>query len=164
ILLRHDNPKAPLAEEALVTQPGSRYIDFLIPGLMGMNLMGGGLWGVGFVLVDMRVRKLLKRLAATPMHRGDFLLSILTARMVFLIPDMLILLLVGWLAFGVPMAGDPATLALVILLGAAAFSGIGLLVACRAEKIETISGLMNLVMLPMWLLSGVFFSSKRFPE
>jgi ABC-2 type transport system permease protein len=150
--------------DVLMTEPGSRYIDFLLPGLMGMNLMGGGLWGVGFVLVDMRVRKLLKRLLATPMHRSDFLLSVLSARMVFMLPEMVLLLVVGRWAFGVPVRGNLVTLILVILVGASCFSGLGLLVACRAQKTETVSGLMNLVMLPMWLLSGIFFSSTRFPQ
>ena len=150
--------------DVLMTEPGSRYIDFLLPGLMGMNLMGGGLWGVGFVLVDMRVRKLLKRLLATPMRRSDFLLSLLSARMVFMLPEMVLLLVVGRWAFGVPVRGNLVTLILVILVGASCFSGLGLLVACRAQKTETVSGLMNLVMLPMWLLSGIFFSSTRFPQ
>jgi ABC-type multidrug transport system permease subunit len=157
-------PAAWKAEDALVTEPGSRYIDFLFPGLMGMNIMGGGLWGVGFVLVDMRVRKLLKRLLATPMRRGDFLLSMLGSRLVFLFPEMLVLLAVAHLVCHVPVLGSPLTLVLTIVVGATAFAGIGLLVACRAEKLETVSGLMNLVMLPMWLLSGIFFSSKRFPD
>jgi hypothetical protein len=147
-----------------VSERGSRYIDFLIPGLVGLNLMGGGLWGIGFVIVDMRVRKLLKRLVATPMRRGHFLLAMLTARLVLLIPDMVILLGFGWLVFGVPIRGDPLTLCLVILAGAAAFTGMGLALASRTDKTETISGLINLVMLPMWMLSGTFFSSKRFPE
>ncbi|HLJ97427.1 MAG TPA: ABC transporter permease [Gemmataceae bacterium] len=150
--------------DAVTREPGSRYIDFLMPGLMGMNIMGGGLWGVGFVIVDMRVRKLLKRLLATPMRRSDFLLAILGARLVFLMPEMLLLVLVGRFGFGVPLEGDVFTLILVIFVGAAAFSGIGLLVACRASKTETVSGLMNLVMLPMWLLSGTFFSSRQFPD
>ena len=150
--------------DARTKEPGSRYIDFLMPGLMGMNIMGGGLWGVGFVIVDMRVRKLLKRLLATPMRRGDFLLSILIARLIFMIPEMILLFLVGWLGFGVPMVGSLWTWMVLILVGAMAFSGIGLLVACRASKTETVSGLMNLVMLPMWLLSGVFFSSRQFPD
>lgn len=148
----------------LITERGSRYIDFLIPGLLGMNLMGGGLWGVGFVLVDMRVRKLLKRLLATPMHRSDFLMSVLGGRMVIMLPEMVLLLIFGAFIFGVPMRGSLVTLVLVILVGACSFSGLGLLVACRAEKTETVSGLMNLVMLPMWLLSGIFFNSKRFPD
>lgn len=147
-----------------IDEVGSRYIDFLVPGLMGMNLMGGGLFGVGFVLVDMRVRKLMKRLVATPMHRGDFLLSVLVARLVFLLPEMLALLLVGRLIFGVPIRGGLLPLIVIILVASAAFSGIGLLIASRTDKTETVSGLINLVILPMWILSGVFFSSKRFPD
>jgi ABC-type multidrug transport system permease subunit len=150
--------------DELVTEPGNRYIDFFMPGLIGMNIMGGGLWGIGFVLVDMRVRKLLKRLLATPMKRVHFLLSMLLGRLVMLIPEMAALLLFATLWFGVPMRGDPVTLILIILIGAFGFSGIGLLVACRTEKTETVSGLMNLVMMPMWLFSGVFFSSKNFPD
>ena len=148
----------------LRSEPGTRYIDFLLPGLIGINLMGGGLWGIGFVLVDMRVRKLLKRLVATPMRRDDFLLAILSCRMTLLLPDMGLLVLVGLLGFHVPLRGSPITLVVVILVGAAAFSGLGLLVACRTDKTETAMGLMNLVMLPMWLLSGTFFSSNRFPD
>jgi ABC-type multidrug transport system permease subunit len=151
-------------EDALVSEKGSRYIDFLIPGLMGLNIMGGGLFGVGFVIVDMRVRKLLKRLRATPMRRSDFLMAILGTRLVLLLPEMALLLAVAWLGFGVPVRGNPLTLTLVIVLGAFAFAGIGLLLASRTDKTETISGLMNLVMLPGWLLSGTFFSSKRFPD
>jgi ABC-2 type transport system permease protein len=155
---------APHVEEEHVEEPGSRYIDFLVPGLMGMNIMGGGLFGVGFVLVDMRVRKLFKRFLATPMRRADFLLAIFVARKVFLIPEMIALLVVGRLVFGVPIAGDLFTLILVILIGALAFDSLGLLLGCRAEKMESASGLVNLVMLPMYIFSGVFFSSKRFPE
>jgi ABC-type multidrug transport system permease subunit len=129
-----------------------------------MNIMGGGLFGLGFVLVDMRVRKLFKRLLATPMRRGDFLAALLSARLLFLMPEMIALLLMGWLAFDVPINGSLATLLLVIVVGALAFSGIGLLIGCRTEKTETISGLINLVMLPMYLLSGIFFSSKNFPD
>jgi ABC-type multidrug transport system permease subunit len=153
----------PFTEEP-VAESGSRYIDFLLPGLIGMNIMGGGLFGVGFVLVDMRVRKLFKRLLATPMRRGDFLFAILFARLLFLVPEMLSLLLIGYFLFGVPIYGNVLVLILVIVMGAMMFNSIGLLVGCRTEKTETASGLMNLVMLPMYLLSGVFFSSKRFPD
>jgi ABC-2 type transport system permease protein len=150
--------------DSFLTEPGSRYIDFLLPGLIGMNLMGGGLFGIGFVIVDMRVRKLFKRLLATPMRRTDFLLSLLISRLAFLIPEMSMLLLVGSFGFGVPMNGDPLALTIVILAGVAAFDGLGLLIACRTEKTETVSGLINLCMLPMYLVSGTFFSSKRFPD
>jgi ABC-type multidrug transport system permease subunit len=151
-------------EENPTPEPGNRYIDFLLPGLLGMNLMGGGLWGVGFVIVDMRVRKLLKRLLATPMKRSHFLLSVLAGRMTMMLPEMLLLVLAGYYVFDVPIRGNPLTLALFVFLGAGAFAGIGLLLASRTDKTETISGLINLVLLPMWLLSGTFFSSKRFPD
>jgi len=149
--------------ERQVEEPGSRYIDFLIPGLLGMNLMGGGLWGIGFVIVDMRVRKLLKRLVATPMRRSDFLLAMMGSRILFMLPEVALLLLAGSLLFQVRVQGSLLAVLAVSLLGAVSFAGLGLLVACRAQKIETVSGLMNVVMLPMWLLSGIFFSSERFP-
>jgi ABC-2 type transport system permease protein len=147
-----------------VEKPGSRYIDFLLPGLVGMNLMGGGLFGVGFVLVDMRVRKLFKRLMATPMRHGDLLLALLASRLLFLLPEMFALLVLGRLMFEVPIYGSVGTLAVVIFMGAAAFAGLGLLLGCRTEKTEAISGYINLVMLPQYLLSGIFFSSRRFPD
>ena len=148
----------------LETEPGNRYIDFLLPGLVGLNLMGGGLWGVGFVIVDMRVRKLLKRLLATPMRRSQFLLSVIFGRLVLMLPEMVLLILFGKWVFGVPIRGSGLLLALFVALGAAAFAGIGLVIASRSEKTETVSGLINLVMLPGWMLSGTFFSSKRFPD
>lgn len=144
--------------------PGGRYIDFLVPGLLGMGLMGGGLWGVGFVTVDMRIRKLLKRFLATPMRKSDFLLSLMISRLLFMVPEVLLLLVFAWFAFGVGIAGSPVTVVFLILLGAISFAGLGLLIACRAKTLETVSGLMNLVMLPMWVLSGIFFSRERFPE
>ncbi|HMP58362.1 MAG TPA: ABC transporter permease, partial [Gemmatales bacterium] len=144
--------------------PGGRYIDFLIPGLLGMGLMGGGMWGVGFVTVDMRIRKLLKRFLATPMRRRDFLLAVMLSRFLFMIPEMAILITFSHFAFDVVVAGDLVSLLGVIVLGGFCFSGIGLLVASRAKTIETVSGIMNLVMLPMWILSGIFFSPERFPE
>jgi ABC-2 type transport system permease protein len=147
-----------------VQEPGGRYIDFLVPGLLGMSLMGGGLWGVGFVTVDMRIRKVLKRFLATPMRKTDFLMGILLSRLLFLVPEILVLLVFARLAFGVEIQGNLLTLVALILLGALAFAGIGLLVASRARTLEAVSGLMNLVMLPMWVLSGIFFSPERFPE
>jgi len=157
------------AESALVSEveqqePGSRYVDFLVPGLLGMSLMGGGLWGVGFVIVDMRIRKLLKRLLATPMKRGEFLAAIMISRLCFMVPEVLIMLGFTWLTFGVVIRGSLLALVFLVFLGAFAFAGIGLLVASRAKTMESVSGLMNLIMLPMWMLSGIFFSYERFPD
>lgn len=149
--------------DQILTEPGARYIDFLIPGLIGMNLMGSGMWGLGFVVVQARTRKLLKRLAATPMRRSHFLLSFMLSRLVFLALEVAAVVGFAWLVFGVSVHGSLITLAVVSVIGAMAFAGIGLLVAARPKTIEGVSGLMNLVMLPMWLLSGTFFSSERFP-
>ncbi len=147
-----------------VTEPGSRYIDFLIPGLLGMNLMGSGLWGVGFAVVQARSKKLLKRLMATPMRKSDYLLSFILSRLVFLVVEIAALVGFGWVMFRVGIRGSVAALALVTVLGALSFAGLGMLVASRARTVEAVSGLMNLVMLPMWILSGTFFSYARFPD
>jgi ABC-type multidrug transport system permease subunit len=163
-LQRAANRVDPLTvKEETETKPGNRYIDWLIPGLIGLNAMGGGLWGVGFLIVNMRIGKLLKRFAATPMPRRNFLLAILGARLTFLLPDVLVLLALGVFAFHMPVRGNAFLIGLVVVMGALAFAGIGLLIASRTQTTETVSGLMNLVMIPMWLLSGVFFSSSRYP-
>jgi ABC-type multidrug transport system permease subunit len=145
-------------------EPGSRYIDFLVPGLLGMGLLGGGMWGVGFAIVDMRLRKLLKRYLATPMKRSHFLAALMTSRFLFTLPEVLILLLFARFLFGVTSQGSYWAVGLLIVLGTFEFAGIGLLVASRAQTIETVSGLMNAVMLPMWIGSGIFFSAERFPD
>jgi ABC-2 type transport system permease protein len=150
--------------ETELTEPGGRYIDFLVPGLLGMGLMGGGLWGVGFVIVDMRIRKLLKRFIATPMRKHHFLAAIMVSRFLFMVPEIVILLLFSWLVFDVRIQGSLLNVMFFVFLGAFTFAGVGLLVASRAKTLETVSGLMNLAMLPMWILSGIFFSPDRFPE
>lgn len=155
---------AAAVEDKLLTEPGSRYIDFLVPGLLGMNLMGGGLWGIGFATVDMRVRKLLKRLMASPMRRTDFFLTIVGGRMMFTIPEMGVILCAGVYIFGIAVTGSLLSVLVVVFVGGVSFAGIGLLVACRADRIETVTGLMNIIMLPMWLFSGIFFSYERFPQ
>ncbi len=145
------------------SEPGSRYIDFLIPGLLGMNLMNAAMWGIGFALVDMRQRKLLKRFVATPMRRSDFLLALLSSRLVLMLVEVGLLLGFGVLAFHMRIMGSPWSILVIGAIGAISFGGLGLLTASRAQKIESASGLMNLVMMPMWIFSGVFFSGERFP-
>jgi ABC-type multidrug transport system permease subunit len=151
------------ASEQQIVAPGSRYIDWLVPGLMGMNIMGTGLWGIGFAVVNARVRKLLKRLVATPMRRADYLASHMLSRLAFLILEVVVIVGFARLAFGIPLNGSLSSLAGLCVLGALSFGGLGLLLASRAKTIEAVSGLMNLAMLPMWVLSGVFFSSENFP-
>jgi len=144
-------------------EKGSRYIDFLIPGLLGLNLMGTGMWGLGYAVVDARKKKLMKRLLASPMRKSHYLLSFMAARLTMLGPEVVLLIGFGMLAFGVPMRGSVGSFLLVALIGAMCFAGIGLLTASRARTTETANGLMNLIMMPMWILSGVFFSSANFP-
>ena len=145
-------------------QPGGRYIDWVLPGLIGLNLMSTGMWGMTFGLVQMRQKKQLKRMASTPMRKRDFLLAQILARLVFLALEVPPIVLFAWLAFGVTVQGSLLALTLIVLLGAMAFAGMGLLASTRAHTIEGASGVLNLVMLPMFVLSGVFFSSSRYPE
>ncbi len=152
------------AHDDFVREPGSRYIDFLVPGLVGTNLMGSGIWGIGFTIVDARRKKLLKRLIASPMPRWQYLLSFLLSRLSLLYIEIAAVVGFGVLVFGVPVRGPLWELAVLCLFSAIAFSTLGLLVASRAQTMEAASGLMNLVMLPMWIFSGVFFSADRFPN
>ena len=145
------------------SEPGSRYIDFLIPGLIGMSLMNSGMWGIGFSLVDMRQRKLMKRFVATPMRRSDFLLAVMSSRLVLMVVEVGLLLVFGMLVFHMPVTGSFLTVLVLGSIGAVSFGGVGLLTACRAQKVESVSGLINLVMMPMWIFSGVFFSYEHFP-
>lgn len=148
---------------AEVIEPGARYVDFLVPGLLGMNLMGTGMWGIGFSLVVARNGNLLKRLIAAPVRRSHLLGAQLASRLLFLVPEAGALLLFAYFFLEVPLRGSILLLALISLIGALAFSGLGLLTAARPRTIEGVSGIMNLVMVPMWIFSGIFFSTERFP-
>jgi ABC-2 type transport system permease protein len=152
------------AVDAHVTDAGSRYIDFLIPGLVGLNLMSSSMWGIGYLIVEMRTKKLVKRMLATPMRKTDFLISFVLMRALFVLIEVPVLFAFGWVAFGVRIAGSWALVLALSLLGALAFAGLGLLVASRAENTQTVGGLMNLVMMPMFIGSGVFFATSNFPE
>jgi ABC-type polysaccharide/polyol phosphate export permease len=146
-----------------VHERGQRYVDYLIPGLIGLNLMSGALWGFCFALVQMRIGKLLRRFAATPMRRADFLVGLMCSRLIFLALQVAFLLVFGWLAFGVEVHGSLLSVAAIGIDGTFAFTGIALLAASRAKTLEGVSGITNLIMIPMWLLSGTFFSYERFP-
>jgi ABC-type multidrug transport system permease subunit len=151
-------------QDTVWKEPGGRYVDFLVPGLIGMGIMGSGLFGVGFSIVDMRIRKLLKRLLATPLSRGEFLASTMLSRLIFVLPEVIVQVGVAWLLFGVSIRGSLPLFVVVVVFGEIMFAGIGLLVASRVKTLEAASGMVNLVALPSWLLSGVFFSTDRFPD
>lgn len=152
------------AKEAHVTEQGSRYIDFLVPGLIGMNLMGTGMWSISFGVVNARLKKLLKRFLATPMRKLHFLGAQFISRLVFLVVEVAVVTLFAWLVFDVEVRGALWLFCLLNILGGAAFAGVGILVSSRARTLEAVSGLMNVVMMPMWICSGVFFSYERFPD
>src|SRR5581483_9507191 len=117
----------------------------------------------GFAIVEARQKKLLKRLVASPMPRWQYLASYILSRLIMLVVEVVVFIGFAWLVFGVPFRGSLLQLAFLCVLTSLSFSALGLLVASRARTMEAASGLMNLVMLPMWILSGVFFSASRFP-
>ncbi len=152
------------AREEAIAIPGSRYVDWLIPGIVALGIMSNSMWSIGFMTVQMRLRKLLKRLAASPMKKREFLLAQLLARLLFLGPEVTVPLVFGAVAFSMPVRGSVVAIVAVALIGAVTFGSIGVLIGSRVRTIEAVSGLMNLSMVPMWVLSGVFFSSSNFPE
>lgn len=152
------------AREEAIQVAGSRYIDWLIPGLVGLTIMSTGMWGVGFAIVQARLRKVLKLLVASPMRRREYLLAQVQARLMFLAPEVAVPIGFGALALGMPVHGSIGAIAVVAVIGALAFAAIGLLAASRVRTFEAISGMMNLLMTPMWILSGVFFSAANFPD
>jgi len=151
------------SQTELVQETGARYIDFVVPGLLGMNLMGSAIWGMGFAIVEARQKKLLKRMVASPMPRWQYMASFILSRLLMLVIEVVVFVGFARLAFGVPIRGSLIDLGVICLITSLAFSSLGLLIASRAKTMEAASGLMNLVMLPMWILSGVFFSATRFP-
>ena len=154
----------PIQTRYVATQQGMRYIDFLVPGVLGMHLLGGGLWGIGFVVVDMRIRKLLKLYAATPVRRWEFLTAIMISRLLFIFPQAILLVLFSKLVFGLRLDGSVLASGLILTLGGIQFGAIGLLITSRAKTVDAASGMINLVSFPLWAFCGVFFSYQRFPE
>jgi ABC-type multidrug transport system permease subunit len=152
------------ATEDLIEIPGSRYVDWLIPGIISLGIMNNSLWSIGFMTVQARLRKLLKRLAASPMRRHDFLMAPVIARLAFLGPEVAVPLVFAWFAFSMPISGGVIGIGLVAVFGALMFGSLGLLMGSRARTFEAASGLMNLMSVPMWVLSGVFFSASNFPD
>jgi ABC-type multidrug transport system permease subunit len=153
-----------IAREDPVDVPGSRYVDWLIPGIIGLSIMGTSMWGIGFAIVQARMRKLLKRLVASPMRKREYLLAQVAGRLVLLAPEAGVPLIFGVMVLGMPIRGSMLAMSAVCLAGALSFGGVGLLLASRARTFEAISGLMNLSTVPMWVVSGVFFSASNFPQ
>ncbi len=167
-ILRALEPPATGGAEAArveaVAETGSRYIDFLVPGLLGLNIYGTGLWSIGFGVADARQKKLLRRFLVTPMRRSSYLASFMVFRLLFLALEVTLLTAFGCWVLDVPFRGHVLTFAAAVLAGAISFAGIGMLAVARVKTIEGASGMINLATIPVWLGSGVFFSYERFPE
>jgi ABC-type multidrug transport system permease subunit len=149
---------------APLTLKGVRYIDFFIPGLMAFGLMSSILWGISYTIIECRSQKLLRRMIATPMKKSNYLIAMMFVRTVMNIVEALILILFAWLIFDIQIQGNIAALTLLFIAGNIAFTGIAVLVSSRTSKTEAGTGLINLVQMPMMLLSGIFFSYYNFPE
>lgn len=149
--------------EPLVTT-GNRYIDFLIPGLLALGIMNSCVWGIGWSLIEMRMKKLLRRMVATPMKKSVFMLSHFIARMFLCVFEALVLLLFARLYFDIRIEGSMFAFILIFLSGMIAFSGIAVLMAAKVANSQIGNGLVNAITLPMMILSGIFFSYQNFPE
>ena len=141
----------------------TRPVDWLVPGIIGMNMMFSALFGVGYVVVRYRKNGYLRRLAATPLGALEFIIAQVASRLL-LIAAVTVAVFVGAdLLVDFRMEGSYATLALVAVLGGASLVALGLLVAARIASEELANGLLNLVSWPMMLLSGVWFSLEGSP-
>jgi ABC-2 type transport system permease protein len=143
---------------------GTRYIDFLVPGLIGMGVMMSSMWGISYGIIEKRSKKLLRRLVATPMKKSHFLIALITVRVAMNFIEALVLFLFSLIAFKMTIQGDISALIVLFLAGNIAFAGIAVLTSCHTSNTEVGNGLVNFVVFPMMILSGIFFSYQNFPE
>jgi ABC-2 type transport system permease protein len=147
-----------------LTLRGTRYIDFLIPGLIAMNVMTSCLWGLGYGVIDKRSKKLMRRMVATPMKKSHFLFSLITVRFIMNFLESVLLFIFAWLVFDVVIQGNIPALILVFLAGNLAFSGLAVFISSRTANTEIGNGLINAIVFPLMVLSGIFFSYYNFPD
>jgi len=151
------------AEIQPLTVTGTRYIDFLVPGLICMGVMMSCMWGVSYDIIEKRSKKLLRRMVATPMKRSNFLVALITVRMAMNFVEASLLFLFSWLVFHITIQGSIPALVIFFISGNIAFAGIAVFLSCNTAKTEIGNGLINLVSMPMMVLSGIFFSYHNFP-
>jgi len=157
-------PVNSIAEIKPLTVTGTRYIDFLVPGLITMGVMMSCMWGISYGIIEKRSKKLLRRLVATPMKKSHFLIALITVRVTMNFIESLVLFFFALFAFKMTIQGDISALILMFLAGNIAFSGIAVLVSSHTSNTEVGNGLINFVVFPMMILSGIFFSYQNFPE
>jgi ABC-type multidrug transport system permease subunit len=147
-----------------LTVTGTRYIDFLVPGLITMGVMMSCMWGISYGLIEKRSKKLLRRLVATPMRKSHFLIALITVRIAMNFIESLVLFVFALFAFNLEIQGDISALILLFLAGNIAFAGIAVFVSSNTSNTEVGNGLINFVVFPMMVLSGIFFSYHNFPD
>ena len=152
------------AEIKAITSTGNRYIDFLIPGLIALGIMNSCMWGISYNLIEYRMKKLLRRMLATPMKKSDFLLSQFTFRVIVCTIETILLVLFAVFFFDLTVQGSWIAFVLLFLAGIICFTGLAILIASRTQNSQVGNGLINAVILPMTVLSGIFFSYHNFPE
>ena len=173
--VNEDSPKGYVAERLLLQsepaaqrQPVSgqaiRYVDWLFPGILGMNMMFNCLFGVGYVVLRYRKNGFLKRLNATPVSAFEFLAAQVLSRLALILAVTTILYVGVGLAIGFHSAGNPALLLLLAAAGSLALIALGLTIAARFSSDELVGGILNTLTWPMMLLSGVWFSLEGSPD
>jgi len=157
-------PEVKTAEIRPLTIKGTRYIDFLVPGLITMGVMMSAMWGISYGIIEKRSKKLLRRLVATPMKKSHFLIALITVRVVMNFIEALVLLLFALIAFHITIQGSISAMILLFIAGNIAFAGIAVFVSCHTSNTEVGNGLINAIVMPMMVLSGIFFSYHNFPD
>lgn len=147
-----------------LTVKGTRYIDFLIPGLLAMGIMMSSMWGLSYGIIEKRSKKLLRRMVATPMNKGYFLISFMTIRTLMNFLEAVLLILFAWLVFDITIQGSIPALFAIFIAGNIGFAGLAFFISSRTAKTEIGNGLINVIVMPMMLLSGIFFSYHNFPD
>lgn len=147
-----------------MTIAGTRYIDFLIPGLITLGVMMSTMWGISYGIIDKRSKKLLRRMVATPMKKSHYLIALLTVRITLNLIEALVLLLFALIVFKMQIQGSISALILLFLTGNIAFAGLAILISSHTSNTEVGNGLINAVVMPMMVLSGIFFSYHNFPD
>ena len=147
-----------------LTVTGTRYIDFLIPGLIAMGVMMSCMWGISYGLIEKRSKKLLRRLVATPMKKSYFLVALITVRIAMNFIESLILFIFALFVFDMVIQGSISALILLFISGNIAFAGIAVFVSSNTSNTEVGNGLINFVVFPLMVLSGIFFSYHNFPD
>jgi ABC-type multidrug transport system permease subunit len=157
-------PAAANTEIKPLTVKGTRYIDFLVPGLITMGVMMSCMWGISYGIIEKRSKKLLRRLVATPMKKSHFLIALITVRIIMNFIESSVLFIFALVAFKITIQGDVSALIIMFLAGNIAFAGIAVFVSSHTSNTEVGNGLINFVVFPLMILSGIFFSYQNFPD